>query len=55
MAERKPIVILRLNILSNGKDCTFELDRNPRMTDADMLTILESALNTIKSKYGKTN
>lgn len=54
MAERKPIAILKLIILSNGKKCTFELDRNPRMTDTDMITILESVINTIKSKYGET-
>ena len=54
MSERKPITILKLTILSNGKDCNFELDRNPRMTDEDMLTILNAAINTINSKYGKT-
>ena len=36
MAERKPIAILKLTILSNGKDCSFQLDRNPKMTDEDM-------------------
>ena len=54
MAGRKPIKILILTILTNGKECTFQLDRNPKMTDADMLTILESTITTIKSKYGKT-
>lgn len=54
MADRKPITILKLEILTNGKDCTFQLNRNPKMTDKDMLTILESTINTIKAKYGKT-
>ena len=54
MEERKPIKILVLTILTNGKDCTFQLDRNPGMTDKDMLTILESSINTIKKKYGET-
>ena len=54
MEDRKPIKLLILTILTNGKDCTFQLDRHPRMTDADMLTILEQTINTIKAKYGKT-
>ena len=54
MSERKPITILKLTILSNGKDCNFELDRNPRMTDEDMLIILNSVMKTINSKYVKT-
>ena len=51
--ERKPIAIIKLTVLSNGKDMNFQLDRNPRMADEDMVTILDAVVKEIKLKYGK--
>lgn len=51
--ERKPIAIVKLAVLTNGKDMSFQLDRNPRMTDEDMLSTLDAVVKEIKLKYGK--
>lgn len=53
MTDRKPIAILKLIVFSNGENITFELDRNPRMNDEDMMTIIESLYLQLKDKYGK--
>lgn len=53
MNERKPIAILKLIVLSNGVNISFQVERNPRMSDEDMMTIVESLYLQLKNKYGK--
>lgn len=52
--KREPIKILKLIVMTNGEQLSIQLERNPRMTDPDMMTILESVMEHIKEKHGKT-
>lgn len=55
MKERKPIKILTVSILSDGKQIMSEVTRANGMKDSEVISILEMFITNLKKRYGKAS
>ena len=55
MKERKPIKLITVTILSDGKQIMSQVTRANGMEDSLVITLMEEWLNSFKSKNGKAS
>lgn len=53
MKDRKPILILKLEFLTNGEQINTNIIKSPHMDNEMVLSIVEEFYLSLKEKYGK--
>lgn len=55
MKERKPIKLITVTILSDGKQIMSEVSRVNGMKEEEVINIMETWISNYKKKYGKAS